>query len=151
MQMIGQVAMKGMQGGNRQHQLLFVDSVAQVASKNAEVWQRFGRRQALFNEITRPAACLDDLLPPMPDNRSAFAEDIPFGFHSGRNIRMHKFGLLSTGKAQVDTGLVGVGDIMPDTLMLNTTYTDYRIRNQLEDPVQVMRSPIIENSPEIGS
>src|SRR5207237_9090237 len=87
------------------------------------------------------------LLPLMPDNRSTCAEDIPFGFHSGRNIRMHKFGLLSTSKAQVDTGLVGVGDIMPDALMLNTTYTDYRIRNQLEDPVQVMRSPIIEDSP----
>src|SRR5438045_5699669 len=103
MQMIGQVAMKGIESSCWQHQLLFVDSVAQVASKNAEVWQRFGRRQALFNEITRPAACFDDLLPPMPDNRSTLAENIPFGFHSGRNIRMHKFRLLSTGKAQVVT------------------------------------------------
>src|SRR6266568_8057725 len=120
MQMIGQIAVEGIERSCGQHQLLFVDSVAQVASKNAEVWQGFRGGQALLNEITRPAACLDDLLPPMPDNRSTFAENIPFGFHSGRNIRMHKFGLLSTGKAQVDTGLVGVGDIMPDARMLNS-------------------------------
>src|SRR5437588_12868965 len=138
MQVIGQVAMKSIQGSNRQHQLLFMDCTAQVASKNAEIWQRFRWSQSLLDEIARPATCLDDFLPPMPDNRSALTEDIPFGFHSGRNIRVHKFGLLSTGKAQVDTGLVGVGNIMPDALMLNTAYTDYRIGDQFEDPVQVM-------------
>src|SRR6266516_6368665 len=123
-----------------------MDSAAQVASKNMKVWQCFRGGQALFNEITRPTTCLDSFLSPMPDNRSAFAEDIPFGFHSGRNIRMHKFGLFPTGKAQVDTVLVGIGNIMPDALMLNTTYTDYRIGDQLEYPVKVMRSPVIEDA-----
>src|ERR1051326_584989 len=147
MQVIGQIAMKSIQGSNRQHQLLFMDCSAQVARKNAEIWQRFRWGQSLLDEITRPASCLDNLLPPMPDNRSALAEDIPFRFQSGSNVRVYKFGLLSARKAQVHARMIGVSHIMPDALMLNTTHTDHRLGDQLEDPVQVMRTPVIEAPP----
>src|SRR3989442_871035 len=63
----------------------------------------------------------------MPYNRTAFTQDVPFRFERCRDIRMHELGLLSASKTQIDTGVVGIGDIMPDALMLHASHTDDRI------------------------
>ena len=59
---------------------------------------------------------------------------------------MEKLCLLPTCEAQVHTGLVSVSDIMPDALMLNAAYTHDGIGDQIENPVQVVRAPVIENA-----
>src|SRR5438876_10444179 len=82
----------------------------------------------------------------MPYNRTAFTQNIPFRFERCRDIRMHKLGLLPASKTQIDAGVVGIGDIMPDALMLDASYTDDGIGDQIEHPVQIVRPPVIEDT-----
>src|SRR5579859_8193480 len=63
---------------------------------------------------------------------------------------MEKLRLLPTRKTQIDAGLVGVGDIMPDSLMFHTSHADYRIWHEVEYPVQIMRAPVIEHTARNG-
>src|SRR5713226_3811227 len=134
MQVIGQIAMEGMKWRLREHEMLFMNSATQVACENREVRQSFGRGQAFFYQIARPAARLHRLMPPVPDNCASLTQDVPFGLERGRDIRMHKLGFLSACKAEIDTGVVRIGDIMPDSFMFNATHADDRIRDQIENP-----------------
>ncbi len=82
----------------------------------------------------------------MSNNCTPFAQNIPLGLHSGSDIGVHKFRFLPPGKAQVNGGVVGIGDIMPDAFVFDAAYTDHRTGNQLQNPVKVMGTPVIENA-----
>src|SRR5690242_3476739 len=56
---------------------------------------------------------------------------------------MHKRCFLTTGKTQVDRGLISIRDIVPDTFMLDAMDAHDRIWYQVKNPIQVMRAPIV--------
>src|SRR5947209_17571330 len=59
---------------------------------------------------------------------------------------MDELRLLTPGKAQVDTGMVGIGHIMPDALLLDAAHTHDFLGDKLENPVQVVRAPVVEDA-----
>ena len=113
---------------------------------HVKFWQCFGEGQSFLNEITRPAAHLDRLLAPASHNRALRSQDVPLGFRRGSDIRMHKFGLLTAREAQIDGGMIGIGDIMPDPLMLHAAHTHNDIGDELQYPIQVVGTPVIEDA-----
>ena len=59
---------------------------------------------------------------------------------------MYERCFLPTGKAQVDTGLIGIGNIMPDAFMFDATHGHHRIGDKLENPVKIVGTPVVEDA-----
>src|SRR5216684_1985870 len=77
------------------------------------------------------------LIAPLADDRAARAEHVPLRFHRGGDVRLQEARLGSVREGEVHAHLVGVGDVVPYTLVCVSGYGLHRTWKQLQDPVEV--------------
>src|SRR5450432_907939 len=68
-QVIGEVAMEGIEWSLWKREVLLMNCATAVARMHKNFWQCFRWCKFLFNQIAGPAACFNRLLSPLSDNR----------------------------------------------------------------------------------
>src|SRR4029077_574759 len=74
------------------------------------------------------------------------AEEVPLGFQSGGDVRLQEARLRAAREGEVDAHLVRVGDVVPYALVRVGRDLPHRIREKLQDPVEVVRAPVIDRA-----
>lgn len=147
-QMIGQVVVKAVRWSLRQNHLLDGRSIRLFAIRLHMADQaQIGRHFRWWNFVRIEVAQFIDVVgcdvSPLADDRARCAQHVPLGLPRCRNIRVDKVRFLTTRKAQLDSLLVRISNVVPHAILARADHAGDGIRHQAKHPVEVVRAPVV--------
>ena len=79
---------------------------------------------------------------PIADDRSLRAQHVKLGLASGSKIGMNKRCLLASRKCHRDMGVISIRRMGPDALVVLATDVSHVIRNDVQNLIEEMTSPV---------